>query len=200
MKAVKLILLIGLTAMVVWNCSNSTSSDPANGQFVTGSHAEGTTIPVQADSLTGVAKQIPGFGGLFINDSDKLSIYLTNPDEQKATAKEVLSNSEFIQKMLSQMRARGPKYRSVSVSNMKVLKGQYTLAKLRKWKKEISGKVLTMDGVYTSGVDQSRNRVLVGVKNKTVSANVNKKLTELDIPEEAVLMHQMTPPEYPIDY
>lgn len=184
MKTVKLIFLFGLVAMVAWNCSNLTSSD--DGGFASVPYANATMVS-PADSLLGLAQQIPGFGGLFINDSDQLNIYLTQPAEQKETAIQVLSSSELIKKALSNS--------SASVSNMKVNQGQYTFIKLYTWKKEISSKVLIMDPVYSVGIDQSQNKVSVGVKNKSTLDSVNRKLVELNIPEEAVMIYQMTPPE-----
>lgn len=187
MKTIKLTFLFALLAVVTWSCSDSTSPISPDGAFATGPYAEATKIS-QADSLTSLAQQIPGFGGLFIDDSGQLSIYLTHPDKQKETAKEVLSNSELIQKALSNS--------SASVSNMRILKGQYTFTTLHKWKSEVTRKVLAMDGVYSSGIDQSLNQLSIGVKNKSVLKNVNKKLTELNIPQKAVIIYQMSQPEY----
>lgn len=192
MKTAKLTFLFGLVAAITWSCSDSSSPASANGElFPTGPYAEATKVLVQADSLTDLAQQIPGFGGLFINKTGQLSIYLTDPANQTAKAREVLSNSELIRKALSNS--------SASVSDMEVLKGQYTFITLHEWKKEVAGKVLAMDGVYTDGIDQSRNRLSIGIKNKTVVAKVNEKLAALDIPEEAVMMYQMTL-EFPIGH
>jgi len=184
MKTVNLLFLSVLAAIVTWSCSSPASS---NGEFGESPYAEATEVS-PADSLSDLAQQIPGFGGLFIDDSGQLSIYLTNPDQQKAKAREVLSNSELIAKALSNT--------SASVSNMKILKGQYTFLSLYTWKKEVADKVFSMDGVYSIGIDEYRNKVSLGVKNKAIKAKVNEKLSELDIPRDAVMMYQMTPPEY----
>lgn len=184
MKTVNLLFLSILIAMVTWSCSSPASS---NGEFSEPPYAKAKKVSVQADSLTDFSQQIPGFGGLFINDSGQLSIYLIHPDKQEAKAREVLSNSELIAKALSNT--------SASVSEIKVLKGQYTFLELHNWKKEVSSKVLAIDDVYTSSIDQSRNKLSVGVKDKAVIAKVNEKLSELNIPRDAVLMYQMTPPQ-----
>jgi len=192
MKDIKLIFLLSITTLVAWSCSNSSFPTSAD-LSPTGPYAKAIEV-APADSLIDLAQQIPGFGGLFINDSDQLSIYLTKPTQQQQKAREVLSNSELISKMLKNLRARGQKYQSVSISNMEVLKGQYSFITLYNWKKEVNREVLSMDAVYTTGIDQSRNKLSVGVKNETAAAKVIKKLAELDIPEKAVMMYQMTPP------
>lgn len=71
---------------------------------------------------------------------------------------------------------------------------------LHEWKKEVADKVLALNGVYTGGIDQSRNQLSIGVKDETVAAKVNEKLAELDIPEEAAIMYQMTEPNFPIGH
>ncbi|MCW9707853.1 hypothetical protein [Fodinibius salsisoli] len=188
MKTVSLLLLLVLIGTITGSCSNSSSPASTNGELSESPYAEAKKVSVHADSLTDFAQQIPGFGGLFINDSDQLSIYLTNPTQQEAKAREVLSNSELIARSLSNS--------SASVSNMEVLKGQYTFLTLLEWKREVSSKVLAMDNVYTGGIHQSQNKLSIGVKDETVAAKVNEKLAELDIPKEAVMMYQMTPPQY----
>lgn len=190
MKTIKLIVLLGLAAIITWSCSNPTSSDGED--FASAPYANATRVSVQADSLTGLAQKIPGLGGLFINESDQLAIYLTNPANQKEKAKEVLSNSKLIVDMLSQLKDQGY---SVSVASMEILNGRYTFLQLHNWKSEVSNKILLMDGVYASGIDQSRNKVSVGVKSKAVRDAAVKKLSQLNIPEHAVIFYQMTPPE-----
>jgi len=184
MKTINLLFLSVLIAIVTWSCSSPASS---NGEFGESPYAKATEIsPV--DSLSDLAQQIPGFGGLFIDDSGQLTIYLTDPDQQQAKAKEVLSNSELIAQSLS--------HQSASVSDMQVLKGQYTFITLHEWKKEVSRKVLIIEGVHSAGIDQSRNKLSIGVENESVLDKVHKKLAELDIPEEAVIIYQMTPPRF----
>lgn len=191
MKTIKLLLIFVSAAMVAWSCSTSASPDdnwnPKNLPY-----AEAKRAPVATDSLMGIAQKAPGFGGLFINKSDQLAIYLTNPANQKEKAKEVLSNSKLIMDMLSQLQDQGY---SVSVATMEILNGQFTFMQLHNWKSEVSSKILSMDGVYVSGIDQSRNKVSVGVKNKSVRDAALRKLSDLNIPEAAVIFYQMTPPE-----
>lgn len=190
MKTIKLLFMFGLIAMIAWSCSTSTSPDnwdPSNLPY-----AEAKKVPVASDSLINLAQKTPGFGGLFINKSGQLSIYLTNPESQEAKAKEVLSNSKLIADMLSQLQDQGY---SVSIANMEILNGQYTFLQLYNWKSKIGEKIFPMDGAYTNGIDQSVNKVSVGVKDKAVRDKVVKKLPQLNIPENSVMFYQMTPPE-----
>jgi len=67
-----------------------------------------------------LVKKIPGLGGLFFNKSGQLSIYLTNPANQRAKAAAIFSNFKPLTKTLARLRARGQKYRLASVSNINV--------------------------------------------------------------------------------
>ncbi|HEX6982199.1 MAG TPA: hypothetical protein VF181_05520 [Balneolaceae bacterium] len=192
MKTVKLILVLSIVATFAWACSTPTNS---NEDWATPPYAKAKKI-TPSDSLMGLAQQILGFGGLFINEAGQLAIYLTQPESQKEKAKEVLSNSKLITEMLSRLRDQGY---SVSIADMEILNGQFTLIQLDKWEKEINSKILPMDGVYTIGIDQSQNKVSVGVKNKTVRASLSKKLSNLNISGDAVGVYKITI-EFPVGY
>jgi hypothetical protein len=195
MRTIKLIFLFGSIATIAWSCSDSVSPESANGfgkvpyanakQVLPASASSSST----ADSTIDFAKEIPGFGGMFINQSGQFTIYLTHPAKQKAKAREVLSSSNSLTEILS-------RYSKASVSNMVVKKGRYTFIQLYGWDHKASGNILAMDGVYSSGIDQSLNKLSYGVKNKAVKNRVIKKLPQLNIPKDAVMFYQMTKPEF----
>lgn len=172
MRTIKLIFTFGLITMFVWSCSDSTSVNN-NGWHTTYRPYAAAKKVAPADSSISLAQNIPGFGGWFINKSGKLAIYLTHPKQQKAKAITVLSNSEFVEKALSNTTA--------SVSNMVIKKGAYTFTELYNWLSTIHDKILPMEGFYTTGIDQSQNTLSAGVKNKTIRDRVINKLAELNI-------------------
>lgn len=209
MKAIKYIFLLGSIAMIAWSCSDSTSPEYNKG-FASPPYANATKISLaannsnqadnssQADSLSQalnqLAKKILGFGGMFINQSGRFVIYLTQPSAQKAKAKAVLSNSKTVKGALARIRAHGGKFQSTSVANMVIKKGQYTFIQLRTWYHKISN-IRAINGVYMIGIDQSKNKITAGVKNKAVKKEVIKKLLQLNIPKDATAIYQMTKPE-----
>lgn len=192
MKTIKLIFVFGLIAIVGWSCSNSTSVNKNNWNPTYQPYAAAKKV-APADSAIGLAHQIPGFGGMFITrKTEQLAVYLTHPDRQKATAKRVLSNSEFIEKALSNT--------SASVANMAVKKGGYTFIELYDWEKQISSKILpTIDGGYSIGIDQSRNKVYIGVESKAARDRIHKKLSQLNIPGRSIIIHKISM-NYPIGH
>lgn len=196
MRTMKLVGLFGLIAIIAWSCSDSVS--PENGHaegFGKIPYANATKISFAAvnssspaDSTIDFARKIPGFGGMFINGSGQFTIYLTHPAKQKAKAKEVLLHSGLITEALSNT--------SASVANMKIKKGQYTFLQLYNWTRMKENDIMGMDGVYSSDIDESINKISYGVKNKAVRNRVIKKLPQLNIPTDAVMFYQMTQPEY----
>jgi hypothetical protein len=198
MKTVKLVFLFASIALIAWSCSDSTSPNTNSGGFASAPYAHATPLQTggdttnQADSSNQLNKLIPGFGGLFISQSGKFTIYLTDPDAQKAKAEEVLSHSEPITKALARIRSEGDKFKSAAVANMVIKKGKYTFLELRTWDRQIP----RVDGVYETGIDQSKNKVSIGVKGKAVKDKIIKKLGELNIPRDAVAIFKMSEPVY----
>jgi hypothetical protein len=198
MKIIKLIVPIALMSLIVWSCSDSISPENSEG-FASAPYANAKQISVsanntnQADSSNQLNKLIPGFGGMFINQSGQFTIYLTHPATQKAKAKEVLSNSEPIKKALARIRAEGQKYQSASVANINIKKGQYTFIQLQVWENKIVDKVSTMDGFYGNGIDQSKNKVSIGVKDREVKNKIIKRLVKLNIPKNAIMIYKTSP-------
>lgn len=78
---------------------------------------------------------------------------------------------------------------------MNLANGPYTLIELSNWESEVSSKILSMRDVHVIGVDQSRNKVSIGVKNKAVREEAVKELDLLNISSDVVLFYQMTPPQ-----
>ncbi|HET6528241.1 MAG TPA: hypothetical protein VFG39_05780, partial [Balneolaceae bacterium] len=140
-----------------------------------------------------LAKKINGLGGLFINQLGQLSIYLTQPTKQMAIATSTLSSFKPLTKTLARLRGKGNSL--ASVYNMKIKKGQYSFIKLYTWKKKVTSNILHMEGVYTNDIDEAENKLSIGVKGKDIKAKVRKKLAQLNIPREAVIIFEMSPPE-----
>ena len=149
-------------------------------------------MPVVSDSLIGLAQQIPGFGGVFINQTDQLSIYLTEPTGQKEQAIEVFSDSEIIANVIDGLQNQGS---SASVEDMEILHGQYNFIELYNWKSEVNSKIHSMEDVHSIVVDQSRNKVSIGVKDKAVKETAVMEMERLNISDDAIVFYQMTPPQ-----
>ena len=132
------------------------------------------------DPLGAYARRIPGFGGFFIDGSYQPTVYLKNPQQQRATAQQVLSGA---------MREFG-----FAPSQLRVLQGQYTYLQLAAWHRKAWPILFSrVRGAHLTDVDEASNRVRVGVLNATAAANVRSTLALLNIPSAAVIIEQRKP-------
>jgi len=161
LSKVTILLYAIILTLAISNCESvvnekSLTSDQSHSAIsqtkTNNGYLEKSQTPNYDQRLSRLAKNIPGLGGLFINDSGQLSVYLTNPGEQQAKAEAVFLSFKPLTKALARLRDQKPQYQATSISNMEILKGQYTFTTLYEWKKEVSSKILVMDGVYSSDI------------------------------------------------
>lgn len=124
------------------------------------------------DELVRMGKSIPGFGGLFYDEGGRLSVFLRDPGTAGAVSKSL-----------------GP--------DVRVLRGDYEFAELVGWRLALRP-LLALPGVVLLDVDETSNRVVLGVDatSRTKSLDRERLERELlfrDIPREAVVVRE-TPP------
>ncbi len=116
-----------------------------------------------------VAAKSPGFGGLFI-DGDVLNVYLVNPAQKPAAEAAIAAVFG---------RERTP------AGGIKVLTGQYSFTQLNEWRNKM-GSLFDISGVVLTDIDETTNRLKVGVDSASVIGLVEKDLANLGIPRGAV--------------
>lgn len=142
-------LTIALSAIILTSLAISSCDSVLNQNSPTTNQAQDVTSQannVQSQKsqslnhdqkMARLAKEIPGLGGLFINESGLLSIYLTQPIKQRAQAAAIFSSFKPLTNTLDHLRAMGQKYGMASVASMKAITGEYTFIQLYKWKKRL---------------------------------------------------------------
>jgi hypothetical protein len=123
--------------------------------------------------LARVAHAEPAFGGMF-ERKGVLHVYLT---DRSATA-------------------RAAAKRALRRSNFKVLKARYGFAQLELWKKRLTAGVLGHAGAVLTDIDDRRNRLTVGVKDKRTRLLIEARIAALGIPKAAVRIEEVTPPRF----
>ncbi len=119
---------------------------------------------------------VPGFGGMFL-DGDTLKIYLTNPS-QKAAAIRAISAVFGVER--------------IPVGGVQVLQATYGFAQLSQWHNRM-GVLFQISGVILTDIDESANRLKVGVVSSTHFVVVEVQLARLGIPRGAVDIVVMEP-------
>lgn len=127
-----------------------------------------------------LARTVPGFGGFFLDDSDRPTAFLTD-DVNRGAAMQAL-NAELRQMGLS----RG---------DVRVLPAAYRWSELSAWHEQGTGAALGIDGVVWTDADESSNRVRIGVADLAAMGRVRAEMARLGIPAGAVLVERADPIE-----
>jgi len=124
-----------------------------------------------------LARQIPGFGGLYVSDG---SFILALTDE--ADASEAITRASSDLPTLTA--AMGIDDRGIS--GIQIRQAQYEFLALQEWRDRLNWDVLAVDGVVFTSLSNIDNRVVIGVRNETVRAAVVEVISRLAIPPGAV--------------
>ncbi len=126
------------------------------------------------DAFAEIGMKVHGFGGMFVDeDKDTLYVYLV-PGQPGDIA-------ELEQTITDVFGSRRPPQRRIAA-----LQGQYTFLELSDWYSHMRPRVLPMEGVVLTGIDDRKNRLKVGVETSGVASAVQTELDALGIPRLAV--------------
>jgi hypothetical protein len=129
------------------------------------------------DLFAEVARQVPEFGGMFIRNQT-LQVYLLDPARSAAAEEAIVA--VFGRKRLPP-------------GGMQALQGQYGFLQLKDWHDRQWLKTLAIPGVVMTSIAESRNRLRIGVKDSSVTPEVENALLDLDVPREAVDIVETAP-------
>ncbi len=140
-------------------------------QDVSGGQA---ALPSIHDAFAQIGQKVTGFGGMYIDEKkDTMYVYLVPSQPGDA-----VQLDRAITEVLGANRP--PQHQ------LKVLEGQYTFLELMDWYAHLRPQVLPMAGVVMTGIDDSANRLRVGIDTLAAAAAVESKLDALGIPRDAV--------------
>ena len=122
------------------------------------------------DELAEMADEMPGFGGWYTDEKGRLNAYMT---DLSSTASRSLQQEEVL-----------------------VKQGQFNFRQLLDWKRAVRNDVLAMPGVQSLDIDESRNRIVVGVTKTTRAASIESLTTRMGLPSDAILVEQVKPFEF----
>lgn len=127
--------------------------------------------------LLALARDVPGFGGLFSSSADVVTVYLTDP-----------SRSAGARAPIQAFLTRGGR----ETATLRFVQGEYTFPQLAGWYRQlVSG--LEASGITVTDIDDRRNRLLVGVMDAGVRDRVLAAVAGLGIPAEAVIVEEIPP-------
>jgi hypothetical protein len=131
------------------------------------------------DRLAAVAKQVPGFGGMFFAQDGTLQVYLL---EQKGSVSADMMS--FLEDVINREVGRGER---LSGKGVETLEGKYSFLDLYNWQQQMSPTVLAIPGVISTEIAEELNQLRIGIRDSPGMADaVEKTLSELGIPRGAV--------------
>jgi hypothetical protein len=148
------------------------------------------------EKFTAIAKEVPGFGGMFFDDNGDLAIYLTQPESRAAAQRQltqVFGTERLVSKAPTQ-EGRGVDKRKLPAGEIRVLKGQYGFDELEQWRKS-AAEVLNVDGVVFTDVDESKNRIAIGVTSPKARERAEAVLSSYGVPFGAFVFKDVAAPK-----
>jgi hypothetical protein len=147
---------------------------------------DGAPAPASANSSLGpqlpsaaeFARQVPGFGGFFLNRDGTPTVYLTR-GASRAPAERLLSGY---------LAAHG-----LSTAAVRVAEARYGWNQLQRWQESASVEALAVRGTVFVDNDETRNRVLIGVENLGSAGQVRAAAARARIPDGAVIVERTDP-------
>jgi hypothetical protein len=122
--------------------------------------------------LVRVEGRVPGFGGMFVDQDGRLVVYLLDRSQLAAarSAIEAVFGAQH-----------------VPTAGVRARQGQYTVSQLKLWTERATG-MLEMAGVTMVDLDEAKNRVAIGIEDKSRRSRVEQALASLSIPRAAIMI------------
>ena len=175
-SSVRLALVAGI-ALVISACQdqpNPTSPDPRSVAVSAQRSPQGGNLPSD-DALD---RQVPGFGGFFLDANGEPTIYLAR-GAARAAAERALG---------AYMSGRG-----LSAAALHVREAQYGWQQLQRWQDAATESAFSVIGTVYVDNDETANRVRVGVENIGIAGQVRAAVARLGVPDDAVIVEQVEP-------
>ncbi len=154
---------------------NSNPTAPDNGPL--SARAQGAQAP-GLPSAAEFARQVPGFGGYFLNKDGTPTVYLTH-GASRAPAERMLGGY---------LAGRG-----LSNAAVRVVEGRYGWKQLERWQEGATVEALAVPGAVFVDNDETSNRVRIGVENQGAIGQVRAAVARSGIPDEAVIVERVDP-------
>jgi len=148
------------------------------------------------DLLAQVAVEVAGFGGMFLDDSGALNVYLraSEPSTQAPSSEEIKTalTRVFGEDILTTMRHEEGAPSQMVSADLKVIQGQFDVPTLLE-ARGYADTTLALPGVVFTDLDEARNRVLVGVENDAARQQVEQALEKLGVSPGMIIIEETEP-------
>lgn len=139
------------------------------------------SVSVGADSAPSqlsVAQVVPGFGGYFLDDAGRPTVYLLDP-AQRPAAEAALSG--FLAE------------RGFTAADLQVRQAAYSYTQLDAWYRALRPGAFAVSGIVLGDVDEGANRLYIGVTDAAAALGVANAVAAAGVPAAAVQVQQRAP-------
>jgi hypothetical protein len=141
--------------------------------------------PVGSDAaFLEVAREVPGFGGMYYDDAGRLNVHIQRQELAAAESQALVS------RLSGALRART--WEVPSRDAIVLRDADYDFAQLAGWHERIRP-ALGLSGVVYTQVNHERNRLAVGIEPGAPRSRLEQTLGQLGVPAEAVRIHHTEP-------
>lgn len=162
-----------------------TACDLTDGPLVSGAGPEPSHAAPALDNEPGLdgefvrlARQIPGFGGYWFDESGDLVVSLTDL-RQEGAARAAVAGVAARRPLLGEDRHAGP-------ATVRARKASYDFVQLQGWRVRLR-QLLGMPGMVYLDVDEAANRVRIGAQDYAIG-DVRARVAGLGVPAAAVIV------------
>jgi hypothetical protein len=163
-------------ALILAACQdNSSPTSPDSGPPSDGVQAtQGPEFP----SASEFDRQVPGFGGFFLDRKGAPTVYLTR-GSSRAPAERVLAGY---------LRGRG-----LSTAAVRVVEGRHSWKQLQRWQDAATVEAFAVPGAVFVDNDETSNRVRIGVQDIGTMGRVRAVVARLRVPDDALIVERAEP-------
>lgn len=133
-----------------------------------------------------LSKEIEGYGGHFLDEQGNLVVYLVHA-AQESRARQLLAP------VLNARPLSARKAFLASQGSVIVRKANFTFPQLARWRDLVTHQVLGKEGVVFTDLDETRNRVVIGVSTLRGRMEAAQVLRTYAIPPQAIAYVEATP-------
>ena len=185
-----LAVALGLVTLLLVGCDSATTPN-ADLPLEEGNVVPRVEAPLTLDEQFALmAEEIEGFGGLFIDESGRINVYLKDP-----------SQADFAMSVLSTKFAHVlGEHVASKIGSMHTHQGRYDFLELKAWK-DLSIGLMKLPGAVYYDIAESENRLRIGVEGKKEMERIQQVMTAHGIPTTAFIVEEATMPgvAYKID-
>lgn len=125
-----------------------------------------------------LARQVPTFGGFFVDSNGDLVAYLTDPAHENALRP--LMQPVLQAAIANRATAEG--------ARIMVRPARYAFPQLRLWRDRLTDSVLSTPGITFLDLNERENRVVIGIHDNGARFALERVILALGVPQEAVVL------------